>query len=161
MGDATSALLELRTTCRTAILATASADGVPDASYAPFVDGGGHDGALLILVSGLARHTANLLHSRRASVLLIEDESAAGQIYGRRRVTYACRVEPVERESAAWTSGVNALQARHGAVVTMLRDLKDFQMLRLVPESGSLVLGFGKAWRLSGPACETIEAVGR
>ena len=141
------------------MLATADADGVPDASYAPFVDAGGHDGALLILVSGLARHTANLLQRRRVSVMLIEDESAAGQIFGRRRVTYACRVEPVVRDSAAWKSGLDALQARHGAVVTMLRDLKDFQLLRLVPEGGSLVLGFGKAWRLGGPGCATVEAM--
>jgi len=151
-------LTALRATCRSAILATTGADGSPDASYAPFVDAEG--GSFLVLVSGLARHTANLLRTARTSVMLIEDESTAGQIFGRRRATFACRVEPILRATAAWTAGVDALQARHGTVVTMLRDLQDFQLLRLVPESGTLVLGFGKAWRLSGPGCGEIEAIG-
>jgi putative heme iron utilization protein len=161
MSDPAAAPAELRHHCHSAILATTGADGAPDASYAPFVESGENDGAILILVSGLARHTGNLLRTGRASALLIEDEAASGQIFGRRRATYACRVEPVARDSAAWTTGITAMQARHGAVVTMLRDLPDFQLLRLVPESGTLVLGFGKAWRLSGPGCTTLEPIGR
>lgn len=161
MSEPAAALAALRTTCHSAILATVGADGAPDASYAPWAEEGGPDGALLVLVSRLARHTANLLHARCASVMLIEDESAARQIFARRRATYACRVEPVARDTAPWDTGVAALQRRHGDVVTTLRGLQDFQLLRLVPESGSLVLGFGRAWRLGGPGCATIETVGR
>jgi hypothetical protein len=154
-------LSSLRANCRSLILATTGADGAPDASYAPFAEAGGPDGALLVLVSGLARHTGNLVRTGRASVMLIEDEANAGQIFGRRRITYACRVEPVQRDGAVWKAGVDALQARHGGLVTMLRDLQDFQLLRLVPESGTLVLGFGKAWRLTGPGCAEITPIGR
>lgn len=158
MSDPASALNALRTACRSLILATAAADGTPDASYAPFAIA--DDGSLLILVSGLARHTTNLRRSGRASAMVIEDEQATSQPYARRRVTYACRVEPVAPASQAWEDGVNALERRHGGVVTMLRGLRDFELLRLIPESGVLVLGFGRAWQLGGPGCSTLDPLG-
>lgn len=157
--DPATALAALRRECRTAILATVDTDAQPDASYTPFVDDAATAGAVLILVSGLARHTANMLRSRRASVMLILDESGAAQVFARRRATFLCRVEEIARGSPTWASGVDALQARHGAVVAMVRELGDFQLLRLVPESGTLVLGFGRAFRLTGPGCEEIEPI--
>ena len=161
-GDAAArtVLAELHRHCRSALLATVDPEGSPDASYAPFAESGASDGALLIAVSTLARHTANLVRTRRAAVLLIEDESASSQIYARRRATLECRIEIVERGTAAWRSGFDALQARHGAPVQMLRGLSDFQLLRLVPERGTLVLGFGRAWRLGGPGCIELEPIG-
>lgn len=158
--DPTAALAALRETCRSIVLATVAADGVPDASYAPYVVEPGSTGALLILVSRLARHTTNLLQSRTGSAMLIEDESATGQIFARRRITLSCRVEPIERRTAAWTSGLAALEARHGAIVATLRDLADFELLRLVPERGTLVLGFGRAFRLGGPGCTELVPIG-
>jgi len=159
--DPLEALRALRADCRSAVLATTGEDGAPEASYAPFADDGARAGAMLVLVSGLARHTAHLVRSGRASAMLIEDESSAAQIFGRRRAAFACRVEVIARDTDGWVAGVAALEARHGSVVTMLRDLKDFQLLRLVPESGTLVLGFGRAWRLSGPGCATLEPLQR
>ena len=158
--DPTAALDALRRECRTVILATVDAEAHPDASYAPFALEDGPAGALLLIVSGLARHTANLLGSRRASAMLIQDEAGAGQVFARRRATFACRVEAIARDTARWSAGIEALQARHGAVIGLVRDLGDFQLLRLVPEAGTLVLGFGKAFRLTGPGCRTIEPVG-
>ncbi len=161
-GDAAAqaALAHLRTTCRSAVLASVNPDGSPDASYAPVAESDLDDGAFLIVVSELARHTGNLVRTRRVSALLIEDEASAGQIFARRRATFECRIEIVERGSAAWRRGFETLEARHGAAVKMLRELSDFQLLRLVPERGTLVLGFGRAWRLSGPRCDALEAIG-
>lgn len=158
MNTPTEALTHLRSNCRSLLLATVGAEGAPDASYAPFAEDEG--GAFLILVSGLARHTGNLLRSGQASALLIDDEATTGQIFARRRVTYLCSVDTVARDSTAWRTGLEALQRRHGAVIATLRDLSDFQLLRLVPKHGMLVLGFGQAWRLTGPACTELQPVG-
>ena len=70
-----------RRNLRTVILGTCSAEGEPDASVSPaWLDA---DGSILVYVSSLALHTRNLLQTRRASVLVIEDEAnASGRLKG-------------------------------------------------------------------------------
>ncbi len=52
---------ELVATSQTLMLSTASIDGIPDISYAPFVRG--PDGAFYIFVSKLTSHSINLLRN--------------------------------------------------------------------------------------------------
>ena len=73
---------------KTLQMATASAVGEPEASYAPFVRTG--DNAFHVCVSDLAAHTGHLAATGRASVLLVEDESATSQLFTRRRLVFEC-----------------------------------------------------------------------
>ena len=61
---------------RTLHMATASASGEPQASYAPFVRT--CDNAFHICVSDLSRHTGHLVSTGRASVLIAEDGVGVG-----------------------------------------------------------------------------------
>ncbi|WP_367988540.1 heme utilization protein HutZ [Vibrio sp. NTOU-M3] len=128
-------------------LATISADGTPNATYAPFAF---DSQAYYILVSDLAAHGKNLKTNRNVSILMIEDESECKQVYARKRLTFDTHAELVNKEDHAWSRGVASLKARFGDIVDNLSQLGDFNLYRLVPESGRYVKGFGQAFEVSG-----------
>ncbi|KOO12305.1 HugZ protein, partial [Vibrio xuii] len=70
---------------KTLQLATISAEGIPNATYAPFAF---DSQAYYILVSDIAAHGRNLKTNRNVSILMIEDESECKQIYARKRLTF-------------------------------------------------------------------------
>ena len=137
-------VLQFGTQFRTIVLGTAGADGEPAASVvAAALDGAG---AFVVYVSGLAAHTRHLQANPRASVLLAESESAATNPFARRRLTFACRVEPVQPGSDDHRALVAALDSKYGEIIGVLSGLPDFQLVRLIPERGRLVAGFGAAF---------------
>ena len=128
---------------KSVILATADAEGNPNASYAPFVQVGN---SFYILVSFMAKHTRNLADGRTASVMFIEDESATKQIYARERLTVEAAVFQTERDSEIWNEVVAGLKEVHGKVVDVISEMGDFILIRLQPVKGSYVNGFGSAY---------------
>lgn len=156
--EAREALEALWRDTRSLMLATVDAQGHPEVSYTPFVRG--EDGDPYIFVSALARHTGNLLQRPRVSVMLVEDEAAARQIFARRRLSYRCVAEPVPQNDARWEGVMGKLAERHGEVVSVLRGLPDFTLFRLRAHAGNLVIGFGQAYRLKGEALDELEPVG-
>ena len=138
---------DFRDSRKTLQLATINAEGIPNATYAPFAF---DSQAYYILVSDIAAHGRNLKINRNVSILMIEDESECKQIYARKRLTFDTRAELVERNTEAWQQGVNALQNRFGDIIENLSQLGDFNLYRLVPESGRYVKGFGQAFEISG-----------
>jgi len=81
-------------------LSTIGENGRPESSYAPFVVDQNNN--YYIYVSSLARHTGNLLNDGRAGIMLIEAEAEAENIFARKRVTFECDTEAVERETEDW-----------------------------------------------------------
>ena len=153
-SQAYQALLSQR---RSLVLATTNLDGSPLASYSPFI--ANEQRQFYIFTSQLAAHTRNLERTGQAGVMLIEDESEATQIFARRRVTFQCRVELVLRDSEQWEEVLAQYEARFGKMVGLLRSLPDFQLFKLQPLSGSLVLGFGQAYELSGERFESLRRI--
>ncbi len=133
------------------ILATVGADG-PDAGYAPCVLDDDH--AACIFVSELARHTRHLLSDGRASVLFIEAEGDARNPFARRRLALNCRAREIPRDSARGERLLDALQARFGNTVELLRGLPDFHLVRLDVVDGRYVRGFAQAYPVRGNALE-------
>ena len=140
-------LTALRESQRSVVLATVGPEGYPEASYAPYVCDERDD--FYIFVSRLARHAHNLETDRKASLLFIEPEELARQIFARRRLTYRCAVQPVAADVPEWNAQLACMQRRFGAVVATLSRLADFRLFRLVPLEGRYVRGFGQAfqWR--------------
>lgn len=133
---------------RTLILATTSEDGMPDASVVPYLMSGG---GFVIFVSELAKHTANLLRKGslgkvRCSVLFLEDERQATNVFARKRLVIACDVWKLERSELDSGRLLEGMEAKFGPVVGMLRQLPDFHLLRLEPVSCNYVRGFGQAF---------------
>lgn len=142
---------------KTLQMATVSVSGEPEASYAPFVRTG--DNAFYICVSDLSRHTGHLAATCRASILLIEDESASSQLFARRRLVFECGAELVERDATRWGMVMDLFERKFGEVTGLIRPLADFRLFALAPRRGTFVKGFGQAFRIAGPALDALRQV--
>jgi hypothetical protein len=129
------------------IMSTISKEGIPDASYAPFVID--NDKNIYIYVSGLATHTQNIHNHPFVSVLFIEDEVKTKEIFARRRLNFNCTANLVERESEKWQQIVDKFEIRFGELISTLRSLPDFRIFQLTPKNGRFVIGFGAAYNIS------------
>ena len=147
LEDFSRACHELIASQQTLILSTASANCVPDISYAPFVRD--HAGVFYIYVSELASHTANLLNNPQASLIFLRPESESPNLFARERAVFSCHVKEIARDDDCYTTRLNALQDKFGEVVSLLRSLPDFHLFALNPESGRYVAGFGRAFTIN------------
>ncbi len=128
---------------QTLLLATQSETGGADISYAPFV----RDGmTFYIYVSQLAKHTQNLITIPKASVMLIEPEADAKNLFARKRLTFDCSVTEIPRLDNQYHRQLDALASKFGSIVEVLRTLPDFRLLALTASRGLFVGGFGQAY---------------
>lgn len=158
LDRAREAAARLRDNLKTVILGTVSGEGIPDASVAPAVLG--EDGAFYVYVSGLSLHTRNLADTGKASVFIIQDETAAKQLLARQRLTFPCTAEPVARDTDAFTVRMTALKASFGPVMEHLEGMVDFRLFRLAPSRGRLVAGFGQAYDVDPLDWNNLSHVG-
>jgi putative heme iron utilization protein len=143
---------------RSAILASADSKGAPLASYAPFwVD---DERRFHVYISSMAKHTAQIRRSGRASLMLIEDEGTAENLFARKRLTVDCCARVLKRDSEAWEKAIAGMVQRHGETMDYLKGLIDFDLFELSPEEARLVLGFGRAYRVFGKGLAEIGYVG-
>jgi len=137
----------LKLRMRTLQLATLGENNEPHCGYTPFI----HDGKnLIIFVSQLAVHTRDLLVNPTLGTMLIDDEQDSNNLFARCRVRYQCEAQVIKPDEEQYTALLDRYQNRHGKVVTLIRQLPDFILFRLVPTSGVLVIGFGEAYRIEG-----------
>ncbi len=130
-----------------ALAVTLPPGGVPQAGLLPFVPLPDCS-AVLVHASRLARHSAGLAPDAVASALIHEIDAADRDPLQLRRVTFACRVRPLERDSAEWLAG-RALYLERFADAAITFDLGDFSLYELAFESGLYVAGFGRAIALT------------
>jgi putative heme iron utilization protein len=124
------------------LLSTVTNEGDPLASFAPFVR---FHNSFYIFVSELAQHTKNMRDSPRASVMFIQSEQSARNLYARERAVI--QVDVKEVSDIEVKDSVFALMLEsHGKTVNLLRTLSDFKMLELKPSKARYVVGFGKAY---------------
>jgi len=132
---------------KTLTLATVSVAGIPEASYAPFVC---VEGTWYVYVSELATHTQNMMSAGTASVLLIEPEQDASNLFARRRVSFQMHVQEVPRETEDWLLVMSRFESQFGSIIALIKGLSDFHLMALTPISGSFVCGFARAFTLGG-----------
>jgi putative heme iron utilization protein len=141
-------------TVESIIIGTVSTEGIPNASYAPFVMDEAKN--IYIYVSGLSTHTQNLHGNPHVSVLFIEDESQCEQIFARRRLSFDCTATLMERETEVWNQIVAQFQARFGELIEVFRGLADFRIFCLTPTAGRFVIGFGTAYKIRGEQLDKL-----
>ena len=147
-AEITSAVAQLLESVQTLQLATLNQAGQPLASYAPFIHEPGQ--GFYIFVSELAGHTRNLLQRPEAGVLIIADEAVSRQPFARERLGFECRAEFISRHTQAWAPLLGCFEEKFGAVLKLLKNLKDFHLIALKPRRGIYVRGFGEAWSFEG-----------
>ncbi len=142
---------------QTMTLATVSSSGEPEASYAPYVSDA--FGNLYAFVSTLSRHTRNMQHTGRASIIFLEDEHACANVFARKRLVYRCFTHTVSRDAAEWRAIMHSFDAHFGTFMETLRSLADFGLMRFMPFEASYVIGFGQAYALTGPTLSETKHV--
>ncbi|EGQ8091070.1 TPA: heme utilization protein HutZ [Vibrio vulnificus] len=138
---------EFRQERQTLQLATVDADGRPNVSYAPFVQ---NQEGYFVLISKIARHARNLLENPQVSLMMIEDEEGAKQLFARKRLTFDAVASVIERDTQLWHQVVTQMEERFGEIVSGLSQLEDFVLFNLKAERGLFVKGFGQAYQVSG-----------
>lgn len=158
LADAQEELHRLLNEAKSVILGTVSSQGDPEASYAPVV----RDslGRFYVYVSALSKHTSNLRSGRKASVLVIEDEKTASELFARKRATFTCSTEVIARDSGEFNKRIEQMERELGDVMQMLKNMMDFSLVRLIPEDGRLVVGFGQAYRITGDDLNALSHLG-
>lgn len=153
----TRALRELLLARRTAALGTLDAAGDVFVSMVPFaIDSVAQD--LVLHVSGLAAHCANMQRTPRVSLLVCAPETEDGPVHALPRATLDAIAVFAEPGSPS------ALQAREVYLkrfpdAEMMTTLGDFRFVRLQPVGARQVAGFGAA--RSVPADEVRQALAR
>lgn len=105
-----------------------------------------HDGAPLILISGLAAHTGAIEADPRCSLLL--GEPGKGDAMAHARITIACIAEKIARDDPRH-SRIEWRFLSHTPKARLYAGLGDFAFYRLEPQRASLNGGFGKAYALT------------
>jgi hypothetical protein len=138
-----------------AILSTSNKENINNASYAPI--GVDKNNNFYIYVSELAKHTQNILENPSLSLMLIEDESNATNIFARKRLTINGDVSVLEREADDWYAGIQIMQLRFRDHMKFLLDMTDFHLIKIVPKDALLVYGFAKAFRFEGQKLSLVN----
>ncbi|MBN2871117.1 MAG: pyridoxamine 5'-phosphate oxidase family protein [Campylobacterales bacterium] len=132
---------------QTLVMASLTPEGYPHASTAPYVRLGND---FYILISTVAQHGRNLLDSGQVSLLFAEDEFQCAQPFARKRITIEAKVSEVKRDEEPFAQVIERFRAHFDPeLVASLSQMSDFHLFRLSPLGGSVVMGFGRAYRLS------------
>jgi len=105
------------------------------------------DGTPLIVVSGLAAHSAALDGEPRCSLLI--GETGKGDPLAHPRLTLMCRAALVAPDGRADARARYLAQHAKAAIYV---DLPDFRFFRLSIERASFNAGFGRAYAIAGGA---------
>lgn len=133
-------------TFQTLVMASITSDRSPHASTAPYVR---VENDFYILISTVAQHGRNLLSNPNVSLLFVEDESQCVQPFARKRVTIEAAASELSRDNDTYSIVIERFKAHFDAeLVTSLTQMGDFHLFKLSPKSGSVVMGFGRAYRL-------------
>lgn len=123
------------------IISTTSSENDPLTNYAPFVKIGED---YYVSVSQNLPHFTNMAQTKKAHILIIEDESTADHIYARKRLYFSASCEAEEDSEKIF----KLFDERYGDKLSFLRTMKDFKVIKISPEERSLVLGFGAAYKM-------------
>jgi putative heme iron utilization protein len=149
--------LERLLASRVASLAFLEPDGGPGASLVPFVAVGAPR-RLVLLVSDLAAHARALRADPRVAVLFADPPGGGpGDDHATPRLSLRARAAFVDRAEAERRGFTAAYRAKYTIADTLL-GLADFAFVELVPQRGTLVLGFGRAYEVTGPELEIATA---
>jgi heme utilization protein HutZ len=138
---------EFRDSRLTLQLATLNPHGKPQVSYTPFAF---TQQGYYILISDIAEHGKNIKVNKGVSIMMVEDEAEAKNVYARKRLTFDTVATLIEKTSDEGEQAIAALRERFGVMADNLSQLGDFNLYRLTPNSGRYVKGFGQAFNVSG-----------
>lgn len=122
------------------ILSTITPDSAPYASYAPMIK---WESNYYFIISKIAQHYSNLSHNPIASILMIEDESQAKNVFFRKRLSYLVDVEMGIDSSDVKNEFIKVF----GDIVHTLFKM-DFVIVKCQIRNGNIIVGPGQAFMI-------------
>lgn len=136
------------------VIGTVDKNAFPFASYAPFVY---HEHRYYVFISDIAAHADNLRQTPKASLIFIEDEASASNIFARKRVSLQCETQTVPRSGAQFEIIMAYFKKKFDPeFIDMLMQMRDFNLHEFRPVCGEATFGFGEAYTLGGEHMETL-----
>ena len=130
-------------TINTMIISSVNETNTAHTSYAPFIT---NEQKFYICISGMAKHTHNLLHNETISIMIVEDESKSANLFAKKRVTFDMQVTAIQRNSLIFNGAMTLFRDKFGNSAGIYENMQDFQLFELTPVSGRAVFGFGEAY---------------
>ncbi|BCX81301.1 heme iron utilization protein [Methylomarinovum caldicuralii] len=139
---------------RTLFIASVDREGMPHASYAPFV---AFDGDYYVYISDTVQRTRNFMDTGRAGILFADDERDTVNPFARRRLSFQCQAEEIPHGTEPHRQVVRCFHESFGKYFKPLEELADFHLFCLHPIRGLYVKGFGLAFALEGVGLSEIR----
>ena len=114
---------------------------------APFIR---EKGIFFIYVSELGRHVRFILNRNPVLFSIVEDEVSAKNIWARVRLKFKAEIREIKRDSQNFQIISDKIASRHGNVMNIIKDFSDFHLFSITPLSGTIVTGFGSAYKVTG-----------
>lgn len=131
---------------RVAALGTLDEHGHPQVSMVPFALDR-ETGHLVIHVSTLSTHTANLRKQAAAGLMVMQPEQVDTGVHALPRVSLQMEASFVDRDAALYEQTKEIYITRFPDMAFMT-DFADFTLVRLAPRSVRLISGFGAARKI-------------
>ena len=143
---------------RTLYLAVNSENAMPEMGVSPFIR---RDDGLYVFTSHLSQHVRDLIKQGVATCMLCADESKSQNIWARNRLKFNADVVEIARNETMFHGLCDGFALAHGPTMDLIRGFTDFHMLQLKPLNGVLVLGFAKAFTVSGSNFDIIAHISK
>jgi len=133
---------------QTVVIGTIDANQHPFSSYAPYVY---DNNRFYIYISSIATHSKNLHANSNASLFFIEDESKTENLFARKRISLQCLAQKIARESIRFEEVLDLFSKKFdSSMITMLKNMTDFNLYEFEVQSGEATFGFGDAYLIGG-----------
>ncbi|WP_300331790.1 pyridoxamine 5'-phosphate oxidase family protein [Fusobacterium sp.] len=145
---------------KSVILGTVSKNGEVDVTYAPHLK---IDGEHYIYISEIGDHYTNLTENeQKFEIMFLEEEKEAMSAIARKRARFNVTAEFLPRDEK-FEKIMDKFQESVGETFKIVRQMKDFHLVKLNVIDGRYVKGFGQAYILKdGTATQmTVDKNGK
>ena len=141
---------------RTLTISTNTNNDFPEIGYAPYIF---TKNVFYIFSSELSPHIKVILKRECGSFMVIQDEKDTKNIWSRIRMKFNGNIRVIKRNSSKFDEISNKFEKRHGPTMSVIKPFADFHLIKINPINGSLIVGFGNAYKLDGKNLKIVEHI--
>ena len=147
--------LKLIDTCKSFVITVTNNDH-PDIGYAPYIY---RDNFFYIFSSELSSHIRLLINKKVGTFMLIKDERDTKNIWARVRMKFQAKVSIISRNVPEFQEITDIISIEHGDTINIIKQFKDFHLMKIIPTQGTIITGFGSAYNLIGKRLEVKSKI--
>ena len=147
--------LKLIDTCKSFVITVTNNDH-PDIGYAPYIY---RDNFFYIFSSELSSHIRLLINKKVGTFMLIKDERDTKNIWARVRMKFQAKVSIISRNVPEFQEITDIISIEHGNTINIIKQFKDFHLMKIIPTQGTIITGFGSAYNLIGKSLEVKSKI--